>query len=164
MTETLRLTGNHILLNFAKTPFRAPYPFYADVPITLGGEFEYKSVEHRFQGMKALYTAEDVDWGELHDWIADPRITPQASKNRGREIDLLSDLWDLGSFHIMLEAHLLKFNQHREAREALLATGDKILVEGRKDPVWGEGPDGNGKNLCGKSLTIVRDFVRNYWT
>lgn len=159
MSDTLHVEP--YLLNFQRAPFKMRYPV-VDTPMAF--DFEYTCVEKRFQGMKALFLTSDHDWCEIHDWIADPEIKPSASKFRGSQIEISSELWDHASFGVMLEAHMSRFFQHEESRQRLLSTGDKFLVEHRKDPVWGDNLDGSGRNLCGKSLIIVRDMVRNYFT
>jgi len=60
---------------------------------------------------------------------------------------------DLAIFH--------KFSQHRDLKEELLATGDAELIENSdKDPFWGCGSDGRGKNELGKALARLRAQLR----
>jgi ribA/ribD-fused uncharacterized protein len=148
------LTGNHILLNFAETPIKLLHP------ITFA-PYEYLGVEWRFQAVKCLYSVEDIDWIELHDYIA-TAPTAQAAKTRGREFKIARTLWDGASFAYMLEAHIAKFFQNRNAERALVAIEEDMIVEHRPDPIWGDNMDGTGKNLCGKSLVLVRDMLRSY--
>jgi ribA/ribD-fused uncharacterized protein len=161
--KTLHIRGNSILLNFAETPFILPHPIPRPEELNLTGHppgYAYTSAEHRFHAMKAFYIMEDYDYRDVHDYIASAP-TARAAKNRGREIQIFSDLWDLGSFHVMLEAHFGKFTQNIPAKKALLLTGEQLLVERRPDPIWGDNMDGTGKNLCGKSLTITRDYIHS---
>jgi ribA/ribD-fused uncharacterized protein len=131
-------------------------------PLGPGHDYVYPSVEHRFQAMKALYLTEEIDWNEAHNRIADADTAKEA-KEYGRALPIAVSLWDRASFGVMLEAHIAKFFQHKDLREHLMRTSGEMIVERRPDPIWGDGRDGKGLNLCGKSLTIVRDMVRNYF-
>jgi len=154
MPDTTLIRGNSILLNLADTPLVLPDP-YNSRPYT------YKTVEHRFQAMKSLYIVEELDWIKVHDHIASAP-TPRAAKARGRRILIATSLWDVAAFGYMLEAHIAKFFQNKDAEDVLLAQLGDLLVEHRPDPIWGDNMDGTGQNLCGKSLTIVRDMIRKY--
>lgn len=61
----------------------------------------------------------------------------------------------------MEEALYAKFTQHPELRELLLSTGvaDLIYAEA-SDPVWGEGPLGQGMNHLGRALMALRERLR----
>lgn len=62
---------------------------------------------------------------------------------------------------IMTELVRAKAVQNRDVREALLATGNKTIVENSPwDDFWGGGPDGNGQNQMGNILMRVRDELR----
>lgn len=55
----------------------------------------------------------------------------------------------------------LKFTQHEDLKEELLATGDAELVEDSdKDAFWGVGADGKGRNELGKALERLRTKLR----
>jgi hypothetical protein len=61
----------------------------------------------------------------------------------------------------MREVVLAKFTQHTEIREILLGTGDALLIEHTEnDNYWGDGGDGQGKNMLGKILMQVREKLR----
>ena len=73
----------------------------------------------------------------------------------------------------MLQACRAKYSQNPDLKQALLDTGDKILVEAAlKDVVWGIGRGLDypfledeskwlGQNLLGKVLMQVREELRN---
>ncbi|KAF9000293.1 hypothetical protein BDQ17DRAFT_685197 [Cyathus striatus] len=65
--------------------------------------------------------------------------------------------WGQLFMSLMEEVLFLKFRQHPDLRALLLKTGEAILryADG-KDPFWGEGPDGSGRNELGKALMKVR--------
>jgi ribA/ribD-fused uncharacterized protein len=137
------------LLNFHFAPMILPHPI-------TGEDCEYNTVEHRFQAMKGLFCADDQK--EWHDWVNDPS-PPAIVKNRGRQLDIDVDLWNLSSFYVMLEAQLGKFSQNKNLRQCLLDTGEDKIIEHRPDRIWGDNMDGTGQNLCGKSLMLVRSIL-----
>lgn len=58
---------------------------------------------------------------------------------------------------IMKEVLHVKFQQHSDLGELLLATGDSYLVEHNgRDAFWTDGIDGSGKNRIGRLLMQVR--------
>jgi hypothetical protein len=62
----------------------------------------------------------------------------------------------------MREVVYAKFKQHKNLKEILLSTGDKVLIEHTsRDSYWGDGGDGSGQNWLGKTLVTVRDQLRN---
>jgi hypothetical protein len=57
----------------------------------------------------------------------------------------------------------IKFRQHPELAEQLLATGERELVEGNtwRDRIWGvDLKTGTGENRLGKTLMVVRAELR----
>ena len=62
----------------------------------------------------------------------------------------------------MYEVLVEKFTQHQDIQSELLATEDAELIEHtRNDSYWADGGDGTGKNMLGKLLMRVREFIRN---
>ena len=81
------------------------------------------------------------------------------------------ELWDQYQYSVMLNLNWSKFSQNRALRQALLATGEAVLVCHDSDSVWGTGlapesPDvrdpqrWSGHNLLGFALMEVRDELR----
>jgi ribA/ribD-fused uncharacterized protein len=81
--------------------------------------------------------------------------------------------WDKHKRHVVLQGNLLKFSQNREFARAILATGDRVLVEASPwDKIWGIGmnaasacrvpeSDWKGLNLLGNALMDVRSILRD---
>lgn len=81
-------------------------------------------------------------------------------------------VWDDNKELIVIDASRLKYSQNEEMKNALLTTGDRILVEaspydkiwgvglGEKDPLILDQNNWKGQNLLGKCLMIVRDELR----
>ena len=95
---------------------------------------------------------------------------PKEQKDLGRMVaNYDDDTWAAQRVDIMVEGLYEKFNQNPKLREALLSTGDTILVEASPvDKIWGIGlaedhPDATnpdkwrGQNLLGITLMRVRD-------
>ena len=81
-------------------------------------------------------------------------------KAMGRNVPLSAHelaLWEARvSLEAMLACNLAKFQQHKDCRQWLLNTGNRPLIEHRRDPKWGDNLDGTGLNLLGKILEVVR--------
>lgn len=62
---------------------------------------------------------------------------------------------------MMTRAVYTKCRSHPEVSEALLATGDELILDcSSYDYFWGVGRDGRGENTYGKVLMNVRDKLR----
>ena len=101
---------------------------------------------------------------------------PRKCKQLGRQVRGFEDrVWDRYKEKVVEEGNWWKFTnaegeRGRQARQALLATGDRELVEASPfDRVWGIGfgadaADMNrgqwGQNLLGKAIMRVRDRLR----
>ena len=69
----------------------------------------------------------------------------------------------------MFDALYYKFSQNDDIRQKLLSTGNSTLVEASpRDRIWGiglnitdaqSGKDWKGKNLLGKTLMRVREYL-----
>jgi len=98
---------------------------------------------------------------------------PSSQQKLGREIKgFQAKKWDENKIGIVWYANYLKFSQHEDLKERLLATENKILAEASpNDLIWGIGFRANdekaldeknwkGKNLLGKTLMSVRTTLR----
>lgn len=92
---------------------------------------------------------------------------PSKIKKLGRAIPNFNQAdWDEIKYQIVVNGNYLQFTQNAPMREALLATGTRVLVEASKsDKIWGIGylkKDALanianwGENLLGKALTEVK--------
>jgi len=82
-------------------------------------------------------------------------------------------VWDTHKFGIVWYGNYLKFTQHQDLRDRLLATGSKVLAEASPtDLIWGVGfaadddrildpANWRGQNLLGKALMSVREALRS---
>jgi ribA/ribD-fused uncharacterized protein len=121
--------------------------------VSLKGRY-FPTTEHYFQAMKFE--------GTPHEEAVRLASSPRAAKDLGgdRRRPLRPD-WDQVRDAVMKVALQVKFTQHPELREALLATGDETLVEDApRDYYWGCGQDRTGKNRLGALLMEVRHELR----
>ncbi len=98
---------------------------------------------------------------------------PKEQKDLGRMVSNYNDaVWSAKRVEIMVEGLFEKFNQNPLLKEALLNTGDTIIVEASPvDRIWGIGLAEDdpraldqskwlGQNLLGITLMQVRDAIR----
>jgi ribA/ribD-fused uncharacterized protein len=114
--------------------------------------FEYDTVEHYFQCMKAA-SVEDAE-------NIRTATTPGEAKRLGRRCKMRQD-WEAIKIPVMRRALLHKFELNNEMGEYLLATGDAWLVEGNTwgDRFWGA-VNGVGDNWLGTLLMARRAELR----
>ena len=117
------------------------------------GGLAFGSSEAAFQAQKCITEEEKAQFMEFG---------PGKSKGIGRGIKLRPD-WESVKVGIMEEIVRAKFTQHRELAEKLLATGDKVLVEGNHwgDTCWGvDTRTGQGEDYLGKILMEIREELK----
>jgi ribA/ribD-fused uncharacterized protein len=98
---------------------------------------------------------------------------PEQQQHLGRTVcGYQQELWDQHKYGIVWYANYLKFTQHEDLHQRLLATGNRILAEASPiDLIWGIGftdshpealqPDKwTGQNLLGKALMSVRSTLQ----
>jgi ribA/ribD-fused uncharacterized protein len=114
----------------------------------------WPSVEHYVQAMRFADPA-------LREQVrkaphpADARRIARANRRRVR-----AD-WRRIEETVMTRGWWVKCRTHPEVAEALLATGDRPLVEtSQYDYHWGCGRDGRGHNAYGRILMAVRERLR----
>ena len=98
---------------------------------------------------------------------------PGEIKQYGREIrGFREDLWNNNKFQIVVKGNEFKFKQNAYAKQILMGTGTKTIVEASPyDKIWGIGlsatdakkvPESQwpGQNLLGKALMEVRNRLK----
>jgi len=129
---------------------------------------EFKTLEHYLMYSKACLF-EDYE-------IANQIIKangPLTVKNLGRQVKNFNEKTWLANRHTIMQRGLqMKVEQNEDVKEALLATGNKIIVEASPfDTIWGIGmseSDKNatdttkwkGLNLLGQAWMNVRDIIK----
>lgn len=132
-------------------------------------DFQYQTSESYLMTHKALLFGDT----ESADKIVNTS-DPKKQKALGRLVKGFNEeLWNQHKFDIMVKGLLLKFGQNESLKKQLLATGDKILVEGSPyDKIWGVGlkyddpkildeSNWQGENLLGKALMEARKTLKN---
>lgn len=133
-------------------------------PIIEDGIMFY-TTEHYFMYHKAMTFGDTYSAGRI---IATP--DPWIAKEIGRGVKgYVDEVWNQKRYNVMLQGNRLKYNQHKDIREKLLATGNMILVETNpRDSIWScglsveEAKNSNpalwrGQNLLGIVLMQVRN-------
>lgn len=135
--------------------FKGQYAFLSNFyssPIYLDGKI-WPTVEHYFQAMKSNNPL------EVESIRCAP--TPGIAKRMGRQVRLVAN-WDGLKLPVMIKALTAKFNQHSDLQKALLATGNRHLVEGNywHDTYWGvctcPTHRTQGQNMLGGLLMNIR--------
>ncbi len=155
----------------AITEFKGRYSFLSNfhgAPVWYRGQL-WPDNEHLFQAFKSHDSAQQ-------EWVRQA-ATPYEAKSRGRKVAKRPD-WDQVRKPWMLEIQLLKYTQHLDLRELLIATGNVTLIEGnawRDDfwgcvpvasrrsgallPAWGDHQEWTGRNWLGRILMMTRDVL-----
>ena len=131
--------------------FDGEYAFlsnFFDSPLFLNG-YSFQNGEAAFQGFKDMNRT-----GEF------ATIKPGKAKQLGRQVKLRPD-WEVVKTAIMEDVVRAKFTQNEELQEKLLATEDRLLIEGNwwKDKIWGVS-NGRGENRLGIILMNVRKELK----
>jgi ribA/ribD-fused uncharacterized protein len=126
---------------------------FANYPIKIRDKI-WPTTEHYFQGQKYAGTLDEEQVRNAE--------TPAKAKELGKDRSkTLRPDWEKVKIDIMREALLAKFNQHKEIKDKLVATGDATLIEHTEnDKFWGDGGDGLGQNLLGKLLMEIREQLK----
>jgi N-glycosidase YbiA len=126
---------------------------FAAFPVTVDGRV-WPTSEHCFQAQKFS----DSEYQETIRQAQSPMIA--ARLGRSRKVPIRPD-WEQVREDIMATVLRAKFAQHESLRQALLATGDALLIEHTKnDRFGGDGGDGSGRNCLGELLMRIRSELR----
>ncbi len=151
---------------------RKDYSFFSNffpVIITINGS-EYPHVEAYYQSRKSdnpeyhkrVLHNKSPAWAK---YVGDSRIgSPYISKKswfKKHPEDLRKD-WSEIRIEVMKRALYAKFRQHKLLLLSLINTMDAELIEdSEKDPFWGIGIDGKGKNMLGVLLMELMNGFQN---
>jgi N-glycosidase YbiA len=132
---------------------KGPYGCFSNFsrhPVTISGKV-WPTTEHFFQARKFI--------GTSHEEAVRLAKSPMdaARMGRDRKRPLRKD-WEDVKENVMYMALQAKFEQHKDFRDALMGTGDAIIVEHTtNDSYWGDGGDGTGSNRLGHLLMRLRN-------
>jgi ribA/ribD-fused uncharacterized protein len=146
---------------------QSPFTQWSMIPFTIEDDFfgllTYNCAEQWMMASKAkLFN--DLDSMNL---IMDAKH-PREQKELGRKVKGFDkEKWNEVARDIVYQGNLIKFKQNKDAREALFATKDTLLVEvNPHDAIWGialtyseatNGKEWQGTNWLGEVLTKVRN-------
>jgi ribA/ribD-fused uncharacterized protein len=115
----------------------------------------WQTSEHYFQAQK-FFGTEHLEEIRL---VKSPADAAKMGRDRNRP---LRQDWEEIKEDVMEKGLICKFKTHKDIREILLSTGDKLIVENApQDYYWGCGKDGSGKNRLGEILIKVRTLLHN---
>ena len=115
---------------------------------------DWPSVEHYYQAMKF----EDPSIREAIRTAPNPSDADKLARRRRRQV---RKGWDKVKEIHMTRGTYTKCRAHPDVAEALLATGEKTIIEtSQYDYYWGCGRDTRGLNVYGRVLSRVRDKLR----
>lgn len=127
-----------------------PLASYSKHGFDLDG-FHWQSVEHYFQGMKFAQSG-------LQEKIRQASHPRLAARIARRNFWKVRKDWNRVQRVVMTRGTYIKCRTHPDVAEALLSTGEKMIVEGSLyDHYWGCGRDQRGHNYYGKMLMDVRN-------
>ncbi len=115
----------------------------------------FPTVEHAFQWKK--FESNNSEWAEKilkakSAWLA---------RKLGREGAKMRNDWRDIRISIMTDIIRAKFSQHEDAKQVLLSTNNKKIIENSPiDNYWGIGSTGKGENQMGKILAKVRNGLK----
>jgi len=142
---------------------------FASYPVELEGRV-WPTSEHYFQAQRcsiawpaAEYSPGQVPADPEHQEAIRRERSPMNAAQMGRDrTKPLRPDWEQVKDAIMTAAVRAKFTQHAELAELLVGTGGAKLVEHTKnDAYWGDGGDGNGRNMLGRILMTIRAELRD---
>lgn len=130
--------------------------FY-ECPVSYNG-ITYNHTEGAFQAQKTLVENERKYVSSLT-----PGRAKRACSKRGLDgfkIKLRPD-WEVVKDQIMYEVLVAKFTQNKDLAEKLIATGERVLIEGNTwhDNYWGDCTCNDCKNIYGKNqlgITLMK--------
>lgn len=133
-------------------PAHRPYGFLSNFsphPVA-GGEIVWPSAEHFYQASKFTDPL-------IRETIFKAGTPHEAKRIAHRQAHLAIPDWEQRKEDCMREALAAKFHAHPLLRAALIATGNRELVEASpKDSYLGIGADGKGRNRLGALLMELR--------
>ncbi|WP_299018060.1 GTP cyclohydrolase II [uncultured Photobacterium sp.] len=124
---------------------------FSPSPITLSSVV-WPTSEHYYQAQKFVDP-------EIRKQILNAE-TPTEAFNLSRQYtDKVKDDWMDVREAVMRYIVFEKFRQNKQLAHLLVSTGERVIKEhSHKDPFWGDGGDGSGRNELGKILMEVRGY------
>ena len=149
--------------------WNGPFSQWDESPFMALDGLMYNCAEQFMMGQKALLFQDEETFKKIMT-----TTNPREQKKLGRQVKNFNPIiWNTMSTLFVYDANLFKFSQNEKHREALLATGDTILVEASPyDKIWGvslseDDPRINdmstwqGQNRLGFILTRIREVIRD---
>lgn len=125
---------------------------FSDHPLVANNRY-WRTSEHYYQSNKfEMYS-------EVYEEIQQAK-TAMIAKEIAHSNKVLS-AWESRKILFMYMALYKKFTQNYSLKQLLLSTDGSYIVERAKDDeFWGDGKNGDGKNMLGRLLMFVRDELK----
>jgi len=149
--------------------WKGPISQWSKSPFMALDGLMYNCAEQAMMAQKALLFKDEETFKKIM-----ATTSPKEQKALGRQVKNFNQLiWNTMSSLIVYDLNLLKFSQNEKHRQALLDTGDTILVEASPvDKIWGIGMSEDnpecqymsqwqGENRLGFILTHVREVIKD---
>ncbi|KAL6079333.1 NADAR domain-containing protein [Balamuthia mandrillaris] len=119
----------------------------------------YPSLIHYYQCQK--FVGSDDEHAEA---IRNAETASKAFRmGQSRDKTMRAD-WEKVKYDVMWQGMNAKFSQNPQLIKLLLSTGDRLIVERRRNTYWGDGLDGKGHNKSGKLLMQLRKSLASQQT
>lgn len=136
---------------FFTTAF-APLDNFSAHKINIWGR-EFATVEHAYQWKKFVDVSKNVA-----DKIFDAKSPEEAKNIADKNKTKVAGDWYDKRVVIMREILLEKFRQHKDVKEILKKTKNRLIIENSPvDDFWGISKNGRGQNMIGKIWMEIRD-------
>ncbi len=117
----------------------------------------FKSIEHGYQWRKAMHVGlSNTAWR-----IMNAQTVRDAKYIANDELNTEGTNWHTVKYDVMYALLIFKANQCPEFVDALLQSGDEMLIEDTNDKYWARGTTGHGSNILGELLMLVRDALHS---
>ena len=143
--------------------------FYTRTPITIDNK-QFNTTEQFYQHAKAQFFGDDVTASEILKETDPLKQYQLGQKVAGYEEG--KQRWLPSGKQALLKANIAKYEQHKAAKQALLATGDDVIGEASVNRTWGIGlsirqkeaidkSKWSGQNIMGEILMNVRELIKS---
>lgn len=140
-------------IGFSRFDAQSPFSTVSDHPFLLD-EIQWKTAEHYYQACKF----KGADYANEIILAVDGQ---QAYKKGNRFLKMKTRGWKSNRQLYMTRALFRKVKEYPEIREALMSTGDEMIIEtSLYDYYWGLGRDQRGENMLGKVWMDIRKKLR----